>query len=251
MKKLSRTLSLVLSVSMVAGLCSDGAVAMLPASTSGTSTTCTKVDSPLAYTYIEMKTADSGSEATLSAEEPVFREVSTSDWFYDSVCFMVDNGLMNGTGEDQFSPYENLSRAMLVTILYRMAGEPAVGEGIFSDVEPGSWYEAAVAWTADNEIVQGMGENRFQPDTVITREQIAAILYRYAQRFEYDVTAAGDLSGFSDAATVSSYAETAMRWAVGIGVLKGSDDGALHPADTVTRAEAAAMLQRFMEVFTS
>ena len=152
---------------------------------------------------------------------------------------------MNGTGDGIFEPDGALTRAMLVTILYRSEGEPSV-EGLknpFQDVADGQWYTKAVIWAADKGIVNGTSETTFDPDANITREQIAAILHRYAGKPETK----GDLASFPDAATVSDYAKTAMAWAVEKGIIGGSD-GKLDPRSNATRAQVAAILMRYLKL---
>ncbi len=188
------------------------------------------------------------------AEEPsgepetgYFADVSSDDWFSGAVQYAVENGLMNGTSETLFSPADKLSRAMLVTILYRLDGSPEAADGDFSDVESGSWYEDAVNWADENGIVNGYGDGTFGPDDDITREQMAAVLYRYAACEGYSLAASGGLAGFADASSVSAYAEKAVEWAVGSGLISGRGDGILDPAGTATRAEVAQILMNFCE----
>ena len=176
-----------------------------------------------------------------------FEDVSASDWFYEAVEYAASNGLMNGMSETAFDPAENLSRAMMVTILYRLDGSPEAAGGGFDDVERGSWYENAVIWADANGIVNGYGNGIFGPDDDITREQMAAVLYRYAAYEGYSLTASGDLSAFRDASAISGYAESAMGWAVGSSLISGKGDGILDPAGTATRAEVAQILMNFCE----
>lgn len=176
-----------------------------------------------------------------------FEDVSASDWFYEAVEYAASNGLMNGMSETAFDPAENLSRAMMVTILYRLDGSPEAAGGGFDDVERGSWYENAVIWADANGIVNGYGNGIFGPDEDITREQMAAVLYRYAAYEGYSLTASGDLSAFRDASAISGYAESAMGWAVGSSLISGKGDGILDPAGTATRAEVAQILMNFCE----
>ena len=140
--------------------------------------------------------------------EPLpFTDVSETDWFHDAVQYVYDNGLMDGVGDGQFAPNATTTRAQLVTILYRLAGEQAVsGDVAFTDVESGLWYSNAVAWAAQNGIVNGISETEFAPGNNLTREQLATILYRYAEGMGYDVSAQADLSGFPDAGDIQSYA---------------------------------------------
>ncbi len=178
-----------------------------------------------------------------------FNDVKKRDWFYGNVVFAVEHGLMKGVAKKEFDPNGNVTRAMLVTILYRNENEPDIDDldNPFRDVKKREWYGEAVIWAADNGIVNGMSETTFEPDTAITREQIAAILYRYAEYCDLDVEEYEDtsLNDFSDRNTVSSYAKKPIRWAVGAGIINGMD-GKLAPTATATRAQLAAMLQRYL-----
>ena len=179
-----------------------------------------------------------------------FTDVRETDWFYDDVVFAYENGLFSGTTATTFSPYAPMTRAMLVTVLYRLEGEPAVtGRSGFSDVTIGSYYEAAVTWAADNGIVNGTSAVTFSPSENVTREQMAAILCRYAQYKRYDTAASAGLSAFSDAAAVSTYAEAPLSWAVAEKLVNGTD-GKLLPRASATRAQVAAILHRFVENIT-
>lgn len=173
-----------------------------------------------------------------------FTDVQESGWFYDAVAYVYGNGLMNGMTDTAFAPGVTMTRGMLVTILYRMAGSPSVsGAAGFGDVPAGAYYADAVAWAAANGIVTGYDADTFAPDAPITREQLAAILYRCAG-------ASGDnaaLDGFTDAASVSGYASGAMAWAVDAGLITGMGDGTLAPQGSATRAQTAVILMRFAE----
>ena len=187
----------------------------------------------------------------VETEEPApaepFPDVDENDWFYDEVVYVYENGLMNGVENNQFAPNTATNRAMLATILYRLAGEPAVsGDLPFTDVESGTWYTDAVLWAAQNGIVNGLGENTFAPMNTLTREQLVTMLYRYAEAEGYDVSAAADLSGYPDAGKVQPYAQEAMTWAVAEGIVEGMD-GNLNPAGSATRAQIATILMRFCE----
>lgn len=180
----------------------------------------------------------------------VFSDVRASDWFYDSVGYVYENGLMNGTGNGRFSPGSATTRGMIVTILHRMEGEPGVtGKCPFSDVAAGSYYESAVTWASANGIVEGYGGGKFGPESSITREQLAAILYRYAAYRGYDTSASSDISGFSDASAVSGYAAAAMKWACAAGLMNGVGGGRLDPQGRTTRAQLSAVLMRFNTAF--
>ena len=154
---------------------------------------------------------------------------------------------MDGVSEDAFAPEGTTTRAQLVTILHRLEGQPAAGEAAFSDVPAGQWYTEAVAWAAANSIVNGVSDTTFAPNDPVTREQMAAILYRYAQYKGYDVTASGDLSGYTDAGAIRPYAEAAMAWANGAGLITGVSDTTLQPRGNSTRAQVATILMRFCQ----
>jgi len=177
-----------------------------------------------------------------------FTDVKENDWFYANVQYVVENKLMNGVAEDKFAPNDTLTRAMLVTVLYRNAGEPAVNKSIpFADVDMGSWYANAVVWAKQNGIVNGVNETEFAPDANITREQIAAIMFRYAQYKGMEAVTLEENLHFDDADEISEYAVSAMNWAVGTGLMKGKSATTINPKDNATRAEIAAILQRFIE----
>ena len=179
-----------------------------------------------------------------------FTDVSEKDWFYGDVMFVYENGLMLGTSKTLFSPHGTATRGMMATILWRMEGSPAPkGKNSFTDVEAGKWYADAITWTAENGIFAGYGKDKFGPDDPITREQLAAIFYRYADYKGYDLTVKGNLDKFKDADKITDYAKTAMQWAVGNGLVKGKSSNLLDPQGTATRAEIAAMLHRFIEKY--
>lgn len=183
--------------------------------------------------------------AAIQGEMP-FLDVGTNDWFYNDVAYVWENGLMSGTAADRFSPNASTTRAMLVTVLYRMDGSAiSSGNAPFTDVPAGSWYADAVSWAAENGIVTGYSATRFAPNEPVTREQVAAILYRYAMLCDRDLSPAASLMAFADHASVSGYAREALSWAVGSGLIGGSN-GRLNPSGTATRAEIAAILHRFL-----
>ena len=176
-----------------------------------------------------------------------FTDVHESDWFYDDVVFAYENGLFSGTSDTTFSPNTSMTRAMLVTVLYRLEGQPAVnGRSGFSDVQYNGYYEDAVTWAADNGIVNGTSTTMFSPNANVTREQMAAILYRYAQYKKYNTAASSGLNGFTDHASVSGYAAASLEWAVAEKLVNGSA-GKLMPTGNATRAQVAAILHRFVE----
>ena len=176
-----------------------------------------------------------------------FTDVLTSDWFYEDVAFVYNEGLFAGTSDTTFSPNAAMTRAMLVTVLYRLEGQPAVsGRSGFADVQFNSYYEDAVTWAANNGIVNGTSDTTFSPNANVTREQMAAILYRYAQYKKYNTAASSSLNSFSDHASVSGYAVTPLQWAVAEKLVNGTA-GKLMPTGNATRAQVAAILHRFVE----
>ncbi len=189
-----------------------------------------------------------------SAVAPVwvnpFIDVKSGDWFYDAVVFVVEQKLFQGTSATTFSPDEPMTRAMLVTVLHRLAGTPAVATAnSFTDVQEDQWYTDAVIWANTNGIVNGYGDGRFGINDNITREQMAAILYRYAGKNGYDASASGELDQFSDSGHVSTYALEAMKWATGSNLIGGKEGGVLDSSGNATRAEVATILQRFVQAF--
>lgn len=179
-----------------------------------------------------------------SSISPPFTDVGPRDWFYDAVAYVYGKGVMQGVSDTAFAPYAVTNRAMVVTILHRMEGSPAALPSEFTDVAAGAYYVGPVAWASGGGIVTGYPDNTFRPQLSITREQMAAILYRYARYKGLNVSLAGDLSSFSDAGTVSAYAVDAMRWAVAVGLING-ENGRLNPGGAATRAQVAAIFQRF------
>ncbi len=179
-----------------------------------------------------------------------FDDVDKKAWFYHSVVFAVEHGLMKGVGNNRFDPNGNVTRAMLVTLLYRNELEPDTGDldNPFADVKEDQWYTDAVLWAAEAEVVNGMTETSFEPETVISREQIATILYRYADAKEliFSNYSQTDLSGFADSADVSNYAEAAIKWAVRESIIAGID-GKLAPSAPASRAQIATVLMRYFD----
>ena len=178
-----------------------------------------------------------------------FTDLDPTLWYHDGIHFCLENGLMVGVGNNRFDPNGTTSRGMIVTILYRLENEPEItAENPFSDVEDGKWYTDAVIWAAENKIVEGYGNGKFGPNDDITREQLAAILYRYAKFKGVDVSIGEDTNilDFPDAGECSGWSVSSVQWAVGSGIINGKD-GKLVPKGDASRAEAAAMLQRFCE----
>ena len=177
-----------------------------------------------------------------------FTDVSEKDWFYNDAMFVYKNGLMLGTSKTLFSPHGTVTRGMMATILWRMEGSLAPkGENSFTDVEAGRWYADAITWTAENGIFAGYSKDKFGPDDPITREQLTAIFYRYADYKGYKLTVTENLDKFEDADKITDYAKMVMQWAVGNGLIKGKSENLLDPQGTATRAEISAMLHRFVE----
>lgn len=192
-------------------------------------------------------TVPAGVYIPVSVANLPFTDVPEYTWYSNAVLYVCRNGLMNGVSTYRFAPEATTSRAMIVTILYRLEGEPAVGTSAFTDVAPGAWYAKAVSWAAANGIVNGYGDGTFAPDKSITREEMAAILYRYAAARSYDVSARTGLYGYADAAQVSGYAVDAMQWVNAEGLITGVTTDTLVPQGSATRAEVATILMRFCE----
>ena len=203
------------------------------------------------YTF-EMPSGKVTVEAEFVQEEAAelpFTDVPENAWYYDAVAYAYENGWMNGTTSTTFAPGSTTSRGMIVTILHRIEGKPSIQESsAFLDVPLDAWYADAVDWAAEHGIVEGYSDTAFGPNDPITREQMAAILYRYAQYKGYDVSAKADLNKFTDADEISNYALEALQWANAEGLINGKGDGVLDPKGQATRAEAAVILTRFNEV---
>ncbi len=190
--------------------------------------------------------SSAGSTANAASGDR-FSDVSTGSWYYDAVQYVYDAGLMSGTGSYVFSPDGATTRGMIVTILYRLEGSPACGSASFSDVSSGKYYAQAVAWAAETGIVSGYSASRFGPENAITREQLAAILYRYAAYKGYAVSELSSLTGYADNDLVAAYAKTPFAWAVQAGIISGTGANRLSPSAGATRAQVAAMLMRFCQ----
>ena len=205
------------------------------------------------YTF-QMPASKVTVEAVFTAVEPEpeglpFTDVTSGDWFYDAVAYVYDKGMMEGTTDTTFAPTMNLTRSMIAQVLYNLEERPeAPGAAGFPDVAAGAWYADAVNWAAARGIVKGYDTGAFGPEDSVTREQLAAILYRYAQAKGYDTTQGGmAVREFSDSASISDWAQEAMAWAVNAQVLSGKGNGVLDPQGTATRAEVAQMLMNFGE----
>lgn len=188
-------------------------------------------------------------KATETPSETKFNDVSANDWFASAVDYVTGKGMMNGTADNTFSPKANTTRGMIVTVLYRLENQPSTSAASFTDVDSGAYYANAVAWANANGIVSGYGSGKFGPNDKVTREQLAAILYRYAQYKKYDVSVGEDTNilSYNDAQSISTYAIPAIQWACGAGVVTGKSGSKLDSKGNATRAEVAAMLMRFCE----
>ena len=231
-KDISKTCTLTVPVSgsgfAAASIADDGAIKATGSSIDGSKLSCTV------------------TTGVMAAVTPFpFTDVATGAWHFGDVYYAFNNALFSGTSASTFEPELTMTRGMLVTVLWRMEGSPKAAASSFTDAG-GSWYSSAVDWAAANGIVKGYSDKVFAPNDTITREQMAAVLYRYASFKGVDVSAAKDLGGFADSAGVSAYAKDAMSWAVAEGIINGSD-GKLLPAGGATRAQVAAILHRYIE----
>lgn len=199
--------------------------------------------------------SDSGSDSGSSSgggSRPLFLDVAPGAWYYQAVEYVSREGLMAGVGASLFAPDLTTSRAMIVTILYRLEGTPQVDQASpFTDVEDSAWYAKAVTWANAQGIVTGYGGGRFGPEDTITREQMAAILYKYAQYKGQDTSKQADLSVYTDQSQVSAYARNAVSWAVAQGLISGTAPGVLSPGGSTTRAQAAVILSAFSKGLTA
>lgn len=197
---------------------------------------------------VDVKVTFKLDDAEKDCPSEKFTDVDQDKWYHEGVDYAIKNGLMEGVGGNLFAPDATTTRAQLVTILYRLEGKPAVTKDIpFADVPAGQWYSNAINWAAANGIVDGYGNGKFGSDDTITREQMAAILYRYASYKGYSVSDLANLTGYTDAASVSEWASTAMRWAVAEGLIEGTSATTLSPSGDSTRAQVATILMRFCE----
>jgi hypothetical protein len=187
-----------------------------------------------------------GYDETATWKNP-FIDVKEDDWFFDAVRFVNQNGMMTGTSATTFAPSAITTRGMIVTILYRLEGEPIVSRNPFNDVVAGQWYTDAVIWAAQNEIVKGYGNDLFGPNDPITREQMAVILNNYAKFKGYDTSAKADLTAFIDRDEISSWATDALVWANAEGMVTGMSNDLLAPKGNAVRAQVATIFMRFME----
>ena len=195
--------------------------------------------------------AENTGETTPEAPTLPFTDVSEGDWFYDPVVYAYDEGLMTGTSATEFAPNVTMTRAMIVSVLYRLEGSPDLSEGNlgypYEDVEGDAWYAMPVYWARESGVMAGYSDSTFGPNDPITREQLAATLYKYAEYKGEDVSARTDLSGYSDAATISDWAEEVLSWANAEGYVNGMTATTIDPQSGATRAQVAAIFQRYLE----
>lgn len=207
--------------------------------------TCVKADG---IVYVRVSVSHLSTFVVSNEKTLDYNDVKVGAWYYDAVAYVTEKGLMNGTGDKTFSPESNMTRAMLVTVLYRLEGKPDVtAANAFTDVDSDEWYTDAVIWASANDIVDGYGNGVFGTNDNVTREQMAAILYRYASYKGYDVAKVNELSAYTDAESIASYALAAMRWSNAEGLITGRTATTLAPDGTATRAEVATILMRFAE----
>ena len=210
----------------------------------------------ISWTKYEAPVTPGGGGGTPSEpEEPTwpFTDVTGGeDWFYDAVAYVYENGIMAGTDETIFEPYMELDRTQAAQLFYNLEGKPAVtGDSTFSDVTSGHWAVDAITWAAQNDIVAGIGGGLYDPDSNVTREQFAVMLYKYARFKGYDLTATGDLTQFPDMDAISGWAETALSWANGNGLINGRENGTIDPKGSTIRAQAASILAHFDQSFAN
>lgn len=198
-------------------------------------------------TPTDSSTEITDEEVPLSKIPLLFTDVKTGDWHRDAVAFVFSKGIMGGTSETKFEPETNIDRGMIVTMLHRLEGTPEAAPSAFTDVKDEQYCAEAIGWASRNGIVQGYSDTEFRPTREITREQLASILYRYAQLKGYDTSEQADLSAYADAADVSGYALDGVRWAVAKGLISGVTESTLAPGGSATRAQAAMILMRFCE----
>lgn len=181
-----------------------------------------------------------------------FSDTAENDWYFSDVRYVYEKNIMNGMSETEFSPHGTMTRGMLTTVLWRLEGEPKTAKkSSFTDVEPDAYYCSAVTWASENEIVNGYDNTVFAPENLITREQAAAVLYRYSMYKKYDMSPGADISGFEDFGEISGYAADAFRWAYGNGIITGVTPQRIDPKGNMLRAQAAAVLKRFCEKITT
>lgn len=194
--------------------------------------------------YASMRNNSSGD-----INDSIFSDVSDRDWFCSDVRYAKEKGLMSGTAETVFSPYETMTRAMVVTVLWRLDGQPKGSNVTFTDVKSDAYYFDAVSWAAENKIVSGYNEKTFASDDNVTREQLATIFYRFAEHKGYDISKKADLISYTDFKTISNYAVNAFEWAVANGIITGTSESTISPQGNALRCQVAAILKRFCTVY--
>ena len=199
----------------------------------------------ISATFVEDENYEEPTPEEPSSDMP-FGDVNTGDWYYDVVKYAYDNSLMTGTSATTFEPNTTTTRGMIVAILNRLEGNPTAADAGFADVNSGDWYADAVNWAASVGIVNGYSDTQFGPNDPITREQMAAILYNYAEYKGYDVSARADISSYDDAANVSDWAIESVQWANAMGLVNGMTDTTIEPQGNATRAQIAAILSRYL-----
>lgn len=180
-----------------------------------------------------------------------FKDVGKDDWYYEAVRYVYENNILTGMGDGLFAPKDNMTRAMIVQALYNMEDKPSIiGENTYEDVEKGKWYEDAIIWSSENNLVTGVGNNKFSPNSFITKEQMVTILYNYAKSQNYDVTVGEDTNilSYNDAFELSDYAYSPMQWACGENIISGFEDN-LSPKKALTRAEVATIIMNFNNAY--
>lgn len=237
-KSLMRFSSIALLLCLILGTLSNTALAI------DSSLTSSKADESVPDDGRARSTTITLTSTTMSKHFP-FKDVNKNDWYYDAVQYVYDNHMMSGADSTSFAPNNTTTRGMLVTILHRLEGTPSASGTGFKDVADGQWFADAVVWASANGIVSGYDQGMFKPDAAVTREQLAAILYRYSQYKGYNCSISGNISGFKDVAQVSSYAMDSMRWAMGNGLISGVGNNELSPKGNATRAQVAAILMRY------
>lgn len=206
----------------------------------------TRIWSALLSTALLLSLLPMGASAAGSVLDQ-YNDLSPDAWYAQAVEYVLENGIMSGTSQHTFSPNATVTRGMAVQMIYAMAGKPNIGSHTYEDVRHGDWYYDAVAWATNKQIMYGYQEGRFVPGDPITREQLALVLYNYALSFRYDIRPQADLSTFADGNSVSSWAEEAMIWSVGSGLLSGREGNRLNPGSSATRAEVAQIMMKFIQ----
>jgi len=231
---------ILISLVLMLTACSSKEVSIIDKTGRAVSVSSTEDDT---YTF---SIPSAKKENSVGWENP-FKDVDKDDWFYNAVRYCHENGLMSGTSSTTFSPSEGTSRGMIVSILWRLEGSPFEALPSFSDVDKSQYYADAVGWAYANNIVSGFGEDEFRPDQVITREQLASILFRYAKFKGWDTSLSVSLDGYNDVASVSDYAKEAVAWADTHSVINGFDDTLIAPQGDATRANVASILMNLCE----